>query len=110
KIVTSGRQQYHPSAAKVWASANGAGTSLGVNYGVQSITDNGTGTITFNFAAGMNFSSANYVAIGTIADGNSRVAVKSSAGSATVTFSCLTDTNAAADPATGYNIVCFGDL
>ncbi|MCA9840861.1 MAG: hypothetical protein KC475_01985 [Cyanobacteria bacterium HKST-UBA03] len=53
KIVTPARQQQHPSAAKAWISFTGTGTiTINEDYGVASITDNGTGhyTITFDTA------------------------------------------------------------
>ena len=63
KYVTSGRQQYHASAAKFWArysSVTGTPTIAG-SYNVASLTDNGTGSITVNFTT--SFSSANYSAV-----------------------------------------------
>ena len=58
--VTPGRQQYHPSAAKVWCSAGVTGNILS-SYNMSSVTDNGAGDIIFNFTT--SFSSANYSAI-----------------------------------------------
>lgn len=55
--VSPGVQQYHPSAAKAWV-AWGATSTIDVSYNVSSITDNGTGDWTVNFATA--FSSANY--------------------------------------------------
>lgn len=60
-VVTPGRQHYHPSACKCWGKANGAGTSLVVNYNVTSITDTGTGRLTVTIAT--DFSSADYAAV-----------------------------------------------
>ena len=60
RYVTSGRQQYHPSAAKAWLWANaqsGTPTVL-ASYNVASITDNGVGDYTVNLTTA--FSSANY--------------------------------------------------
>lgn len=43
-VVTSGRQQYHPSALKAWVRFNGTGTpSVAGGYSISSITDGGTG-------------------------------------------------------------------
>lgn len=58
--VTPGRQQFHPSAAKAWASFNGTGTVAlrGTGYNITSITDHGTGEYSFNFVTA--FSSGNY--------------------------------------------------
>ena len=57
-IVTPGRQHYHPSAAKCWGKAVGAGTSLTVNYNIASVADTGTGRLGVTIAT--DFSSANY--------------------------------------------------
>lgn len=62
-VVTPGRQQYHPSAAKVWCQANFAGASV-VGYNISSITDTGTGQVTFNFTTA--FSTANWACVAQI--------------------------------------------
>jgi hypothetical protein len=54
--VTPGRQQYHPSAAKVWGQASASGTLI-VGYNVTSITDTGTGVATV--VVGTDFSTDN---------------------------------------------------
>ena len=56
--VVASVQQHHPSAAKFWATANSAGSIL-ASYNLTSITDGGTGLITFTIAT--NFSSADWV-------------------------------------------------
>ena len=50
RAVTPGRQHYHPSALKAWAVATvSAGVpSVAASYNVTSVTDTGTGDITFN--------------------------------------------------------------
>lgn len=67
--VTPGRQQYHPSAAKVLFFLNGTGSIASpYNYGVSSITDGGgTGDYTVNFSTA--FSTANYSALGAVSSG-----------------------------------------
>ena len=61
-LVTPGRQQYHPSAAKAWINFNGTGTpAVLASYnmdGSTPITDNGTGDYTLNI--GTDFSSTGY--------------------------------------------------
>jgi hypothetical protein len=57
KAVTPGRQQFHPSAAKTWATFDSAG-SASSSYNLTSITDTGTGNLTANI--GTDFSSANW--------------------------------------------------
>lgn len=54
--VTPGRQQFHPSAAKVWV--QWIGSTVLASYNVSSVTDNGNADQTINFTAP--FSSANY--------------------------------------------------
>jgi hypothetical protein len=55
--VTPAKQQFHPSAAKAWGKADTTG-GLSAGYNVSSITDVGTGKVTFNWTT--SFSSANY--------------------------------------------------
>ena len=67
-LVTSGRQQFHPSAIKGWAvvTMSGGTPTLATNYNITSIGDNGTGdfTITWN----TDFSTANYTLCGIAGD------------------------------------------
>lgn len=58
--VTSGRQQFHDSAAKCWAYVTvSAGTpTLAASYNITSITDTGVGDLTITIAT--DFSSANW--------------------------------------------------
>jgi hypothetical protein len=61
-LVTSGRQQYHPSAAKGWVKAASNGTSA-ISFNVSSITDGGVGRVVVNWI--IPFTSANYVPVAT---------------------------------------------
>lgn len=63
--VSPGRTQYHPGVAKAWALFNGTGTPAHVvKHNIDtSITDNGTGDYTV--AITTDFSSANFVVVGT---------------------------------------------
>lgn len=63
KIVTPGRQHFHPSASKAWIKWSSSGTSIDASYGVTSVTNNGTGDETINFST--SFSSVNYCILGT---------------------------------------------
>jgi hypothetical protein len=59
KIVTPGRQKFHPLHPKAWVNFNGTGTvAIRADEGVASITDNGSGEYTVNPDTA--FSSANY--------------------------------------------------
>lgn len=58
-FVSPGRQQYHPSSAKMWVSFyTSASTAIHHSYNITSLTDNGVGLTTVNIATGM--SAANY--------------------------------------------------
>lgn len=57
-VVTPLRHKFHPSAVKAWAITDGAASPVFVGYNVSSLTDNGTGDISFNFTT--SFSSVNY--------------------------------------------------
>jgi hypothetical protein len=59
-LVTPGRQQFHPSAAKAWVKFNSAAT-VAASYNITSVTDNGTGTWTVNIAT--DFSSSDYCGV-----------------------------------------------
>jgi adenosyl cobinamide kinase/adenosyl cobinamide phosphate guanylyltransferase len=68
RAVTPGRQQYHPSAAKAWvtfvgSSANPITPDAGYNID-GTITKHATGDYTITFST--DFSSANYVVVGTV--------------------------------------------
>ncbi len=81
--VAPGVQQYHPSAAKVWAfvTMSGSTPTLQTSFNVTSITDTAVGRITFNFTVA--FSSVNYCAIpapeifGTVVNNLTYVNIKS---------------------------------
>lgn len=63
-MVTPGRAQYHPGAAKAWGRFNGTGTpAYAASHNLDaSITDNGVGDYTLSFTT--DFSSANYSMLG----------------------------------------------
>jgi hypothetical protein len=61
RIVTPGRQQYHPSAGKAWVNCSQSGTNNG-SYNVSSISNSATGDNTINFTT--NFSSGTYSVAG----------------------------------------------
>lgn len=78
-VVTPGRQQFHPSAAKFWLKAAGAGT-LTSSYNITSVTDTGTGVLTVTIAT--DFSSADYcVTVGWVSGSVYVVVASQAAGS-----------------------------
>lgn len=113
--VVPGVQKYHPSAAKAWALFDGSGTpSLTANFGISSITDNGTGDFTFNLSTAM--SSANYCVLAT-GGGNSNSTTSGcwvirvfslATGGPRITFA-RPDNGALTDPTAG-NLAIFGDV
>lgn len=109
--VTPGRQQYHPSSAKVWGSFNGSGTpAILAGYNFSSITDGGAGVWTVNFTTA--FSSANYAVIAMqiyingIYYGNFMTHSTKTTGG--VVLYCTSGGNTGQD-ATDINFACFGD-
>lgn len=69
--VTPGRQQFHPSAAKMWARAAGAGT-LTESFNMTSVTDTGTGDL--DGTINVDFSTATWCLISSIVTGSADVA------------------------------------
>lgn len=115
KYVTSGRQHFHPSAAKAWVTFDGSGTpAISASYNVTSITDNGVGNYTINFTTA--FSAATYAVAGwcqSVTAGTG--AFVCADGGDTKTTSALqirtrrSDTGAAID-STAITVVVFGDF
>jgi hypothetical protein len=60
EIVTPGRQQFHPSAAKGWAKCATNG-NVALSYNVTSVTDVAVGRVRINWT--VPFSSAEYVGV-----------------------------------------------
>lgn len=117
-FVTPGNQHQHPSAAKCWGKANGAGTSLLVSYNVTGISDTGTGRLGVTVAT--DFSSANYSLVASIERGVTTLAVADvemcgirnaspAAGSFEIESIDHTATTMVADDPTSYFWACFGD-
>lgn len=107
--VTPLNQHFHPSAAKVWCSAGATGNILS-SYNMTSVTDTGTGDITFTFAT--DFSSANYSPVLTLYSAAVRIAQFSSTGTGktagAIGAKSYDTSSAAADP-TQWQLAAFGD-
>ena len=68
-LNTSGGTIELDNTLKAWLHFNGSGTpSIGADYNISSITDNGTGYYTMNFSS--SFSDANYALAGWAKDSN----------------------------------------
>lgn len=106
KIVTPGRVQFHPSAAKFWVRASTAGV-IADSYNVTSVTDTGVGILDITINA--DFSSSSWLPVAAQLPSGASISVASSVAAGTVRLSCFTtfDGNTA-DPAI-WGVVGFGD-
>lgn len=106
-LVTPGRQQYHPSAAKAWSytTYSGGVPSSVAGYNIASVGDTGTGLLTLNFT--VSFSSSNYAAISGLAQANTAGTRSQSNATGSVQIEIFDLAGVARD----YNntTVCFGD-
>lgn len=110
-IVTPGRQQFHPSAAKGWVRCGVAG-DISASYNVTSVTDTATGQATVNW--GTDFSSANYAAAATALSPSLAVFAQFQGTPAvgSILISSVSTAGALTDPVgagAGYYCVAFGD-
>lgn len=108
-LVTSGRQQYHPSAAKVWCRWQPNGT-LDASFNVTSITDTGIGVWVVNFTTA--FSNVNYAAFVCAGSSNVDLGQVYISGTGQAVGSCTTlntDAGAVSDPSSHMMFVAFGD-
>jgi hypothetical protein len=110
--VTPGRLQYHPASSKAWAFGTSVGTA-DASYNLSSVTDGGTGDMTFNWD--VDFSSTYY----------STVAMPSFVSGVTPSLSChlesgsiaagsariisMDTTNGGAHDANWVSCIAFGD-
>lgn len=106
--VTPGRQQFHPSAAKAWASFNGSGTpAIITSYNMDSsITDNGAGDWTLNITT--DFSSANFIAVASTNYDSNDMANAQATAAGTVRVKVV-NTSGNGEDNTINSVVCFGD-
>ena len=113
-VVTPGRQQFHPSAAKAWGyvTYSGGVPTLQASFNISGITDNGVGDLIF--AVNIDLSTANYVAVSDAlyggGSGITSTVYSLAAGSVRV---LVVDNGAGGGPAqfdpTGVFLVIFGD-
>lgn len=107
--VSPGRQQYHPSAAKMWCYATYSGSTPvnNASYNQSSITDTNTGLMTHNFT--VSFSSANYVPLVTRPDPSNLAYTPSASNLATGSVQSYTVQDNGTPGDLGRVICCFGD-
>jgi len=108
RIVAPGTQQYHPSAAKAWATVAVAGStpSLNNNYNCTSVTDLGAGFTRVNFTNA--FSSTDYCAVAS-AESTSAQLLAQVGGKATGSVIVVTSQAGVVTDNITFNVVCFGD-
>lgn len=117
RAVVPGRQQYHPSAAKLWLKAGVTGNIL-TSYNITSLNDDGTGLVTVTIAT--DFSSVDYAlqvsterAATSLGEANARISNIRNAtlAAGTFTLECYDGTgttNVIKDPAS-WHCVGYGD-
>jgi len=112
-VVSPGRQQYHPSAAKAWAKCDVSG-GVTAAYNLSSVTDVATGRCAMNLTTA--FSSANYSAVVTPMKATSLTASTSlfamvrpdNSTASIIAIDCLGTDNQFYDP-TYFLMAAFGD-
>lgn len=116
KIVTSGRQHFHPSAAKGWCYYTCNSTTVLTHYNMSAVADTGTGIATITIDTDL--SSDNYVASAT-SDANSGTLTGSIVffgdaadehDSASLRIESFTYNTGAFSDAVRMNVVIFGDI
>jgi hypothetical protein len=107
-LVTPGRQQFHPSAAKGWALIGGTTANIIASYNVSSTVDVSTGRMTVVWD--VDFSSASYAVVcsGTNGTALTIMVVPSVRTAGQLDFYSLNTVNSGSDP-TEYNVAAFGD-
>lgn len=108
--VTPGRQQFHPSAAKVWVQGTPNSTTIITSYNVASLGDTNTGQQTVTI--GVDFSSGSYCVQVTIGDAGTTLAqsgtvMTKAAGS--YIMNSVIEGGSGDDPSADWNSVGFGD-
>lgn len=102
-LVSSGRQHFHPSAAKGWVKYAGASGTVAGSYNVASVTNNGTGDETVNWAT--DFSTTNYAVVFTSSSFRSALGTIAAGTTQILTFDSLS----AAEDAASVHVIAFGD-
>jgi len=108
--VTPGRQQFHPSAAKCWALSNATLSGVSASYNLTSVTDGGTGIITFNID--VDFSSATWTPLLSAIDvvvGVRVVKIEQALGTGTCLATNRDGAGTLVDPSIGLAFAGYGD-
>lgn len=108
--VSPGRQHFHPGHPKAGGELDGTGTPsfASGDYGMGSITDNGTGDYTLNFDT--SFSSANFwCAVCGVESANPGVMTNGTKSTSSVQVTTRNSTNATAHDRDGNGFAAWGD-
>jgi hypothetical protein len=108
-VVPVGRLHYHPASPKAWGEADADG-NINADYGVSSVTDHGTGDITWTWDTA--FSSGGYSAVPGAREtsgSNIRNCYLSSQDVTNARIQCVNATPSVSDPDSHY-IVALGDV
>ena len=109
--VSPGRQQYHQSASKAWASYTVSSATILSSYNITSLTDNATGDTTVTIAT--DFSSANYSVTACLieitANVSTAIAVKNGTTPAAGAVTIVTQNNGTRTDAVQAYVAMFGD-
>lgn len=104
RVPSVATMKNHPGVAAAWVNFNGTGTvAIQASYNVSSITDNGTGDYTVNFATAM--TDANYavalssrILVGAGGGGTCRILAATAPTASALRFDTLNYSGAVADP------------
>jgi hypothetical protein len=108
-LVSPGRQQFHPSAAKAWlyVSVSGGTPTLAASYNITSISDAGVGQLGVTIAA--DFSSGSFAMVGSVSPVNFGEMLSSNGkGTGSINLFCGSATAGFVDP-NAYDAIFFGD-
>ena len=105
-LVTPGRQQYHPSAAKAWLQAGTTG-NIDASYNITSVTDDGVGLITVTLAT--DFSGGAYAIVSGCRNAGNRIILITSHAAGSFAARAENTSAQAADDPVNWFFACFGD-
>lgn len=105
-LVTPGRQQFHPSAAKGWAFFN-ASAGINASYNVTSVTDTGTGQAVVVWD--VDFSTANHCNQCTVTSNSNVYGLVEGTAAGTTSVACRNTANGVLADPTSYQVTSYGD-
>lgn len=104
-VVSPGRLQYHPAAAKAWVRCSSAG-AVTAGYNVTSCTKGSTGNYTVTFTTAFSSSTA-FTCTGAANGAGGTITIGYGSASTATVASTVTTSGTAVD--NNYSLVCYGD-